>query len=136
MNETKGLQSLGNKTEYMFNVPDPNTLEVFQNQHPNRPYVVEYIFNEFTSLCPRTGQPDFAMITVRYVPGEYCIETKSLKLYYFSYRQYGSFMETIVNRILDDLVNKCSPKWMEVLGNFNPRGGTITKVISEHGKRP
>lgn len=119
------LTQLGSaKTRYQYQDPDPTILETFPNQYPERPYITTFAFKEFTSLCPKTGQPDFAVITIRYVPQIKCIETKSLKLYLLSFRQHGSFMETIVNQILDDCVTACTPKWMIVTGKFNTRGGT------------
>lgn len=127
------LKTLGNtKTAYVYDKPSPLLLEVFLNQFPERAYVTEFIFTEFTSLCPKTGQPDFAEITVQYIPKEYCIETKSLKLYLLSYRQHGSFMETIVNNILEHLVSICHPRSMTVTGKFNARGGTFINVKAEH----
>ena len=87
---------------------------------------------EFTCLCPKTGQPDFAMIRIRYVPGPLCIELKSLKLYLWSFRDEGAFHEEVVNRILDDLVGACAPKFMHVVGDFNVRGGIHTTVTAEY----
>jgi 7-cyano-7-deazaguanine reductase len=135
-NQTEGVTKLGNhKTEYTYDNPTSDLLETFPNQYPDRSYITEFEFGEFTSLCPKTGQPDFATITVRYIPGERCIETKSLKLYLLAFRQYGSFMETITNKILDDLVAVCSPRWMKVTGNFNARGGTLINVEAEYENR-
>ena len=91
---------------------------------------------EFTCVCPKTGQPDFATIRVRYVPGPRCIELLSLKLYLWSFREEGAFHEDVVNRILDDLVAACSPKYMSVIGDFNVRGGIHTVVTAEHGTAP
>jgi 7-cyano-7-deazaguanine reductase len=131
--ETEGLSQLGNhKTKYEYDNPSSKILETFQNQYPGRDYVVEYVFNEFSSLCPKTGQPDFAVIKVEYIPDKLCIETKSLKLYFLAYRQYGSFMETITNKILEDCVEGCSPRWMKITSNFNARGGTLINVEAEH----
>lgn len=137
MNKTKdditNLTKLGSKkTECQYNEPDPTLLETFPNLFPGRNYIVKYIFNEFTSLCPKTRQPDFATIEVRYIPDQSCIETKSLKLYFLSYRQYGTFMETLTNMILNDCVKVCNPKWMKIISNFNPRGGTIINVEAEY----
>ncbi|WP_243440138.1 preQ(1) synthase [Fundidesulfovibrio soli] len=101
----------------------PELIETFPNRFPERDYTVTFESEEFTSLCPMTGQPDFGTITVSYVPGELCIESKSLKLYLFSYRSEPSFMETLTNRILDDLAGACKPRKMTVTGNFRPRGG-------------
>jgi 7-cyano-7-deazaguanine reductase len=127
------LTKLGDhNTKYEYYEPNPNLLETFPNKYPNRDYITEFVFKEFTSLCPKTGQPDFATISVRYIPKEKCIETKSLKLYFLSFRQHGSFMETITNMILEDLVAVCSPKWMKITANFNARGGTLINVEAEY----
>lgn len=132
---TKDLTKLGSKeTDYQYGPPDADFLETFPNQFPGRKYITEYVFDEFTSLCPKTGQPDFAIISLKYIPDELCIETKSLKLYYLAYRQHGSFMETITNQILDDCVAACSPIYMEVVANFNKRGGTDINVTASYRK--
>ena len=125
------LSQLGSEqTEYKLNEINKNILEIFENKYPGREYTIEFIFPEFTSLCPKTGQPDFATIVINYIPTTKCIESKSLKLYLFSFRQCGSFMETITNTILDDLVGICSPKTMTVQGKFNARGGTFINVTA------
>lgn len=103
-------------------------LETFDNQFPEREYEIEITCPEFTCVCPKTGQPDFAVIRITYAPAELCIELKSLKLYMFSYRNAGEFHEHVINKILDDLVAVCSPRRMEVEGDFNPRGGITTVV--------
>jgi 7-cyano-7-deazaguanine reductase len=114
---------------------DPALLETFPNRFPGREYLVHLETQEFTSLCPVTGQPDFGTISVRYVPGESCLESKSLKLYLFSYRSEPTFMETVVNRILDDLAAACQPRQMVVSGRFAPRGGiAIVVEASLQGK--
>lgn len=107
-------------------------LETFENPHPQRDYVIRHVAPEFTSVCPRTGQPDFATIEVEYVAAAACVELKSLKLYLQSYRDVGAFYEDVVNRILDDLVSACSPKWMKVTGRFRPRGGIRSVISAEH----
>jgi 7-cyano-7-deazaguanine reductase len=107
-------------------------LESFPNPKPGRPYEIEFVFPEFTSVCPVTGQPDFATITITYVPDRLCIEMKSLKLYFFAYRNKGIFYEAVVNTILDDLVALLRPKSMTVIGQFAVRGGTAGKVIAYH----
>lgn len=133
MDNTSSLTQLGSaKTKYAYNNPTSNLLEIFENQYPNRDYATEFIFDEFTSLCPKTGQPDFAAIKVQYIPDKKCIETKSLKLYFLAFRQYGSFMETITNKILEDCVSVCQPRWMKVIANFNARGGTLINVEAEY----
>lgn len=91
---------------------------------------------EFTSLCPKTGQPDFGTIRIRYIPDRVCLELKSLKLYLWSYRNEGVFYEKVTNQILNDLVAACSPRWIEVVGEFNVRGGIATRVMAAHGTRP
>jgi len=123
------LQTLGSqKTKYNYDKPDMLLLETFPNQFPEKKYITKFTFPEFTSLCPKTGQPDFGEICIQYIPKQSCIETKSLKLYLLTYRQHGSFMETIVNQILNDLVKVCDPYQMEITGTFNPRGGTYITV--------
>src|ERR1700752_2743888 len=97
-------------------------LEVVPNPHPDRDYEISLEIPEFTCVCPRTGQPDFATIRIRFVPDKLCIELKSLKLYLWSFRDEGAFHEDVINRILDDLVAACRPKLMTVVGDFNVRG--------------
>jgi len=135
--EGNSLTKLGaGRTEYKLDGPSADILETFENRYPGREYNIEFVFPEFTSLCPKTGQPDFATIIINYTPSKLCIESKSLKLYFFSYRNYGSFMESITNKILDDLAKVCSPIRMQVEGCFNARGGTHIKVkVSYIGKR-
>jgi 7-cyano-7-deazaguanine reductase len=133
--DVTGLKHLGSgKTSYAFEEPTSAILEAFPNQYPNRAYTIQFVHPEFTSLCPKTGQPDFATIEINYVPDELCIETKSLKLYFTAYRNHGSFMETITNKILDDLVVVCQPRTMQVIARFNPRGGTTLNVTAEFRK--
>jgi 7-cyano-7-deazaguanine reductase len=103
-------------------------LETFKNQYRGREYEIEISCPEFTCLCPRTGQPDFALIKIKYVPDELCIELKSLKLYMFSYRNSEEFHEHVTNKILDDIVEACRPIRAEVIGDFNVRGGIKTVV--------
>jgi len=107
-------------------------LETFPNPKPGRDYTIDIDCPEFTSVCPKTGQPDFGAIRVRYVPDKTCIELKSLKLYLGSFRQMGIFYEAVTNRILDDLVAACAPKSMTVVGDFNVRGGIGTAVTVQH----
>lgn len=132
--EAKGLTKLGSKETVYPDAPDPSILECFENRYPERVYHVRFNCPEFTSLCPKTGQPDFATITVDYMPAKLCVETKSLKLYLFAFRNYGSFMETITNKILEDLVKACQPRWMRITGHFNARGGIEIVVHAETGK--
>jgi 7-cyano-7-deazaguanine reductase len=107
-------------------------VETFPNPSPRREYVVEMEVPEYTAVCPRTGQPDFGTIRIAYAPARACLELKSLKLYFHAYRNRGVFYEAAVNRILDDLVASCRPRWMEVTGEFTPRGGISTTVTARH----
>ena len=107
-------------------------LETFDNPHPERDYTIRIRMPEFTCLCPKTGQPDFATLYLEYVPAERCVELKSLKLYVWSYRDEGAFHEAVTNRILDDLVRATAPRFMRLTAEFNVRGGVYTKVIAEH----
>ena len=111
------------------------TLATFPNPETGRDYTIRIKIPEFTCLCPKTGQPDFAEITIEYVPCKLCIELKSLKLYIWSYRNEGAFHEAVVNQILGDLVKACRPSFMRVRGQFNVRGGIYTTVISEHRQK-
>ena len=110
-------------------------LETFPNRHPNRRYLVRLESEEFTCLCPATGQPDFAVIHVEYVPNDKILESKSFKLYLWSYRDEGIFHEHVANTILDDLVEALDPHWCRVVGEFNIRGGIAITVECEHGTR-
>ncbi|MBD3335838.1 MAG: NADPH-dependent 7-cyano-7-deazaguanine reductase QueF [Candidatus Eisenbacteria bacterium] len=107
-------------------------LETFPNPKPERHYEIRMEHPEFTCVCPKTGQPDFATIRIRYIPNEICIELKSLKLYFWSFRGEGHFHEEVTNQILDDLVRACRPRWMEVEADFNVRGGIHTVVTARH----
>ena len=114
---------------------DASVLERFQS--PQRlPYVIEHVAEEFTSLCPKTGHPDFGRIILRYCPDETCVELKSLKLYYQSYRDEGIFYEAVTNRIRDDLVAIMSPRWLQVITEWRGRGGIHSRIIAEHGDVP
>lgn len=128
------LSQLGSKSILSAGqIDQPRTiLEAFPNPRPGRDYEVEFVFPEFTSVCPVTGQPDFATITITYVPSRSCVEMKSLKLYFLAYRNKGIFYEGVVNTILDDLVAVLKPKMMRVVGQFAVRGGTGGKVTAEH----
>ena len=132
--ETEGLQHLGSQgTQY----PDdyaPEVLETFINKHPDNDYWVRFNCPEFTSLCPITGQPDFAEIRISYIPGERMVETKSLKLYLFSFRTHGDFHEDCVNVIMKDLVRLMQPKYIEVTGLFTPRGGISIFPYANYGR--
>ena len=111
----------------------PSTeLDTFPNPNTAREYEIRFDTDEFTCVCPKTGQPDFAKIRIHYKPAELCVELKSLKLYLWSYRDVGAFHEAITNKILDDLVAKISPRWARIEGDFNIRGGIHTVVVAEH----
>jgi 7-cyano-7-deazaguanine reductase len=112
------------------------SLETFPDPRPERPYEIRFECPEFTCLCPRTGQPDFATVRIRYSPAGTCVELKSLKLYLWSFRDEGHFHEAVTNRILDDLVAATQPRWMEVEGDFYVRGGIHTVVLASHGEAP
>jgi 7-cyano-7-deazaguanine reductase len=112
--------------------PKESALETFDNPRPGRDYEIRFDCPEFTCLCPRTGQPDFAVIRIRYVPDRLCVELKSLKLYLGSFRGEGHFHEAVTNRILDDLVALLAPRRMTVEGDFNARGGIHTVVMASH----
>ncbi len=134
MREKEGLTQLGNRdTRYRFDY-DPKILECFSNKHPENDYFVKFNCPEFTSLCPITGQPDFASITISYVPDQKLVESKSLKLYLFSFRDHGDYHEDVVNIIMNDLVRLLDPKYIEVWGKFLPRGGISIDPYCNHGK--
>lgn len=111
-------------------------VETWKNQYPDRIYTIQIDIPEFTCICPKTGLPDFAEIIIRYVPGKECIELKSLKYYTLFFRDVGIYNEHVVNKVLDDLVKSCKPRWMEIYGEFNARGGIKTTVVAEYGDRP
>ncbi len=130
----ENLTLLGNKnTKYSSNYA-PEVLETFTNKHPNNDYFVKFNCPEFTSLCPITGQPDFANITISYVPDIKMVESKSLKLYLFSFRNHGDFHEDCVNIIMKDLIKLMEPKYIEVWGRFTPRGGISIDPYCNYGK--
>lgn len=125
---------LGNQnTKYSFDY-QPGVLETFDNKHPDRDYWVKFNCPEFTSLCPITGQPDFATIYISYVPDIKMVESKSLKLYLFSFRNHGDFHEDVVNIIMKDLVKLLEPRYLEVWGKFLPRGGISIDPYTNYGK--
>lgn len=130
--ENEGLQSLGKKTEYSMDYA-PEVLETFSNKHSENDYWVKFNCPEFTSLCPITGQPDFAEIVIRYIPAERMVESKSLKLYLFSFRNHGDFHEDCVNIIMKDLKKLMEPKYIEVVGFFTPRGGISIHPFANYG---
>ena len=110
-------------------------LETFENPKPERDYRIVHTCPEFTSVCPKTGQPDFATITIDYIPDKICLELKALKLYFYSFRQKGIFYEAVTNQILDDLVAVSQPRKMIITGNFNVRGGFESVIIAEYSKQ-
>ena len=129
----EGLSALGQKTRYSMNYA-PEVLEAFTNKHPDNDYWVQFNCPEFTSLCPITGQPDFAEIKIMYIPGERMVESKSLKLYLFSFRNHGDFHEDCVNIIMKDLIKLMDPKYIEVVGLFTPRGGISIYPYANYGR--
>ena len=134
MDRTKdGLQALGKKTDYKMDYA-PEMLDTFVNKHQDNDYWVQFNCPEFTSLCPITGQPDFAEIVISYIPGEYMVESKSLKLYLFSFRNHGDFHEDCVNIIMKDLIKLMNPKYIEVTGLFTPRGGISIHPYANYGR--
>ena len=134
LEELGGITLLGSqKTHY----PDqyaPGILEVFDNKHPGNDYFVKFVCPEFTSLCPITGQPDFATLHIRYIPDQKMVESKSLKLYLFSFRNHGDFHEDCINIIMKDLTGLMQPKYIEVFGEFTPRGGIAIHPLANYGR--
>lgn len=129
----EGLQQLGAKTHYSMDYA-PEVLESFENKHQDNDYWVQFNCPEFTSLCPITGQPDFAEIRISYVPNVRMVESKSLKLYLFSFRNHGDFHEDCVNIIMKDLIKLMDPKYIEVTGIFTPRGGISIYPFTNYGQ--
>ena len=132
-NDLGKLKSLGSRTEAPKDY-DPSVLEAFGNAHAERDYWVTFTAPEFTTLCPKTGQPDFATLTIRYIPDRRLVESKSLKLYLFGFRNHGDFHEDVVNIIYDDLAALLKPKYMEVVGKFAARGGISIDPFVNGGK--
>ena len=131
--ELEGVTLLGNQGTIYSDNYNPEVLETFVNKHPGREYVVRFDCPEFTTLCPKTGQPDFGHIYISYIPREKMVESKSLKLYLFSFRNHGDFHEDCVNIILDDLWNLMDPHYLEVEGRFMPRGGISIHPFANRG---
>lgn len=127
------LKNLGQETQYQFEY-QPEVLEAFDNKHPENDYWVKFNNPEFTSLCPITGQPDFATIYLSYIPENKLVESKSLKLYFFSFRNHGAFHEDCINIIMKDLIALMNPKYIEVRGKFLPRGGLSIDPYCNYGK--
>ncbi len=132
--EKQGITLLGNHHNEYRSDYAPEVLETFVNKHPENDYFVKFNCPEFTSLCPITGQPDFATIYISYVPGERMVESKSLKLYLFSFRNHGDFHEDCVNIIMKDLIRLMDPKYIEVWGKFLPRGGISIDPYCNYGR--
>ena len=133
-NTAKTLTKLGSqRTEYSMDY-DPSVLETFENKHPGNDYFVKFNCPEFTSLCPITGQPDFATIYISYIPDRKMVESKSLKLYLFSFRNHGDFHEDCINIIMKDLIKLMAPKYIEVWGKFTPRGGISIDPYCNYGE--
>lgn len=132
--ELEGVTLLGNQgTKYSYDY-DPSVLEVFINKHQENDYFVKFNCPEFTSLCPKTGQPDFATIYISYVPDKLMVESKSLKLYLLSFRNHGDFHEDCMNIIMKDLIKLMDPRYIEVWGKFTPRGGISIDPYCNYGK--
>lgn len=131
--KNEGLKALGSKTKYKMDYA-PEVLETFENKHPTNDYWVQFNCPEFTSLCPITGQPDFAEIKIAYIPQKLMVESKSLKLYLFSFRNHGDFHEDCVNIIMKDLIQLMQPKYIEVVGLFTPRGGISIYPYANYGQ--
>ena len=134
MREKENLTKLGSGKTVSSSEYDPSVLEAFSNKHPGNDYFVKFNCPEFTSLCPITGQPDFATIYISYVPDEKLVESKSLKLYLFSFRNHGDFHEDVVNVIMKDMIRLLDPKYIEVWGKFLPRGGLSIDPYCNYGK--
>lgn len=116
-------------------MPDPRLLETFPSP-TSTPFVVEHVAEEFTSVCPKTGHPDFGVVTLRYEPDERCVELKALKLYYQSFRNEGIFYEAVTNRIRDDLAAAIAPRWMQVITEWRGRGGIRSRIVASMGEVP
>lgn len=132
--QLEGVSLLGDQSVKYFDTYNPSILEAFENKHPENDYWVKFNCPEFTSLCPKTGQPDFATIYIQYVPGEKMVESKSLKLYLFSFRNSGDFHEDCINLIGKDLAKLMDPKFLQVTGKFTPRGGISIFPTFFYGK--
>ena len=132
--ENEDLKKLGKKVNYPTTYA-PEMLDKFLNKHPDNDYFVKFNCPEFTALCPITGQPDYATIYISYIPDKYCVESKSLKLYLFSFRNHGDFHEDVVNVIMKDLIKLLDPRYIEVWGKFLPRGGISIDPYCNYGKK-
>ncbi len=132
--EMQDITLLGNQGTTYPTDYDPTLLQTFENKHPDHDYFVKFNCPEFTSLCPLTGQPDFATVTISYVPEVRMVESKALKLYLFSFRNHGDFHEDCINIIMEDLIQAMDPKYIEVWGKFTPRGGLSIDPYCNYGK--
>ena len=130
MSDTSKLTKLGQATRYQYDSPTADILEAFPNPRAASPWIVALDCTEFTSLCPMTGQPDFGRVHIHYVPGDHCVESKSLKLYLGAYRNHGAFHEDCINRIADDLCSRISPRYLRVFGDFKVRGGIAIRPLA------
>jgi len=130
------MATLTKSRAYVMTEPSRETLETFENPFPGRDYLIETVAPEFTSMCPKTGLPDFGTLTIVYIADKVCYELKSLKMYLQEFRNYGAFYERVTNTILDDLVAVTQPRWMKIEAAFTPRGGIRTTVVVEHGQKP
>ena len=133
-NDTKPLTKLGSAVTNRPAEYDPSTLETFENKHPGHDYFVKFNCPEFTTLCPITGQPDFAALNISYIPDKKMVESKSLKLYLFGFRNHGAFHEDCVNVIMNDLIKLMEPRYIEVWGKFLPRGGISIDPYCNYGR--
>lgn len=134
--ELRGVNKLGEgKTDYKSSDPSYSMLETFINKHPGQDYLVSFKCPEFSSLCPKTAQPDFATMWLQYIPDKKLVESKSLKLYMFAFRNHGDFHEDCTNQILEDVVKVISPKFARVIGDYTPRGGISICTVAEYIKR-
>lgn len=131
----QGLSALGNQNTTYPTEYSPSVLEAFPNRHAENDYFVKFNCPEFTSLCPKTGQPDFASMYISYIPDKLIVESKSLKLYLFSFRNHGDFHENCVNTIMKDLIKLLDPRYIEVWGKFTPRGGLSIDPYANYGKK-
>lgn len=124
------FEALGGPSTYQYDNPDASVLEVFANPYPSAPWAVGLLCDEFTTLCPVTGQPDYGRLRVDYVPAGWCVESKSLKLYLMRYRNHGTFHEACVNQVADDIVERIEPRYLRVYGYFNARGGIAIRPLA------
>jgi 7-cyano-7-deazaguanine reductase len=130
VSDASAFHALGKRSEHRYENPDASVLEVFDNPHPSQNWAVSLACEEFTSLCPVTGQPDFGRLHIAYVPSKLCVESKSLKLYLMRYRNHGTFHEDCVNAVASHLAERLSPRYLVVYGDFRPRGGIAIRPLA------